>query len=226
MSPSTRDSVASSGITVNASTGERYIPSSVRSDGSKRREIRVRPGYRPPEDVELYRNRAAEAWKNRGKAGVPGTEGLVKPPTNTTTTEQTEQTKSGSAASNKNAKRREAKKKSKAVDGTDGTEGRDVSAIENWRTSAAGSDGKGRQKENATAEESVDADAENEKKARNLRKKLRQAKDLREKKSQGESLLPEQLEKIIKIQELVRQLDALGFDSNGEKKDGTDGKDV
>jgi hypothetical protein len=34
---------------------------------SKRKEIRVRPGYKPPEDVELYKNRAAAAWKNRGK---------------------------------------------------------------------------------------------------------------------------------------------------------------
>ena len=59
-----------------------------------------------------------------------------------------------------------------------------------------------------------------EKKARNLKKKLRQARDLRDKKNQGEALLPEQLEKVIKIQELVRQLDALGFDSNGDKKGG------
>jgi partner of Y14 and mago protein len=222
-----RDSVASSGITFDASTGERYIPSSVRADGSKRREIRVRPGYRPPEDVELYRNRAAEAWKNRGKAGVPGTEGLSKQP------EQTEQTKTASAASNKNAKRREAKKKAKAADESDTTEGRDVVAIDNWRAFAAGAERNDDQKLKevtataAPAESAVDQDAENEKKARNLKKKLRQARDLRDKKSQGESLLPEQVEKVIKIQELVRQLDALGFDSNGDKKNGaSEGKDV
>lgn len=225
--PATRDSVASSGITVDASTGERYIPSSVRADGSKRREIRVRPGYRPPEDVELYRNRAAEAWKNRGKAGVPGAEGLSKQP------EQTEQTKTASAASNKNAKRREAKKKSKAADESGTTEGRDVVAIDNWRAFAAGAEKNDDQKPKEVtatavpAELAVDQDAENEKKARNLKKKLRQARDLRDKKSQGESLLPEQVEKVIKIQELVRQLDALGFDSNGDKKDGaSEGKDV
>lgn len=225
--PATRDSVTSSGITVDASTGERYIPSSVRADGSKRREIRVRPGYRPPEDVELYRNRAAEAWKNRGKAGVPGAEGLSKQP------EQTEQTKTASAASNKNAKRREAKKKAKAADESDTTEGRDVVAIDNWRAFAAGAEKNDDQKPKevtataAPAESAVDQDAENEKKARNLKKKLRQARDLRDKKSQGESLLPEQVEKVIKIQELVRQLDALGFDSNGDKKDGaSEGKDV
>ena len=67
--------VSKAGITTDESTGERYIPSSVRADGSKRKEIRVRPGYKPPEDVELYKNRAAAAWKNRAaRGGVPGAE--------------------------------------------------------------------------------------------------------------------------------------------------------
>jgi partner of Y14 and mago protein len=39
------------------------------------------------------------------------------------------------------------------------------------------------------------------------------------KKNEGEVLLPEQLEKLIKIPELIRQLDVLGFDSNGNKKE-------
>ncbi|KAL4895426.1 hypothetical protein BDV59DRAFT_200072 [Aspergillus ambiguus] len=200
MASSQSGAVSSSGITVDAATGERYIPSSVRADGSKRREIRVRPGYRPPEDVELYKTRAAEAWKNRGKGGVPGAEGL-KPDNDTAA-------KTGGAASNKNAKRREAKKKAKATqDGSEpATEGRNVKDIENWRAPVP------------KEPEPVDLEAEKEKKARNLKKKLRQARDLRDKKNQGEALLPEQLEKVIKIQELIRQLDALGFDADGGKK--------
>ena len=180
----------------------------------------MRPGYRPPEDVELYRNRAAEAWKNRGKAGVPGAEGLSKQ------SNQADQTKASTAASNKNAKRREARKKAKAADGLETTEGINAVSTENWRAFAAGAERKenldksGETKKDtaAPAQSDVGQDGENEKKARNLKKKLRQAKELRDKKSQGESLLPEQLEKVIKIQELVRQLDALGFDSNGERK--------
>ncbi|PWY78206.1 RNA binding protein Pym [Aspergillus heteromorphus CBS 117.55] len=203
--------VSSSGITTNEATGERFIPSSLRADGSKRREIRVRPGYRPPEDVELYKTRAAEAWKNRGKGGVPGAE-VVK---------EADEPKAGSASSNKNAKRREAKKKAKATqDGTDG--GKDLSQIDNWRAAApeqAKKQPNGAEKTTAQPEQAVDQEAENEKKARNLKKKLRQARDLRDKKNQGEALLPEQLEKVIKIQELIRQLDSLGFDSNGDKKD-------
>ncbi|THC97725.1 hypothetical protein EYZ11_002772 [Aspergillus tanneri] len=203
MASSNPGQVSSSGITVDAATGERYIPSSVRADGSKRREIRVRPGYRPPEDVELYKNRAAEAWKNRGKAGVPGAEGL---------NQDDASSKPASTASNKNAKRREARKKAKAdQEGSQSIDTKNVKEMENWRDSS--------DKNVAGAAEPVDPEAEKEKKARNLKKKLRQARDLRDKKNQGEALLPEQLEKVIKIQELIRQLDALGFDVNGDKKD-------
>ncbi|BCS04338.1 putative RNA binding protein Pym [Aspergillus luchuensis] len=212
--------VSSSGITTNESTGERYIPSSVRADGSKRREIRVRPGYRPPEDVELYKTRAAEAWKNRGKGGVPGADGLKDD-------EDTSANKAGGATNNKNAKRREARKKAKATqDGA--TNGKDVTRIENWRAAApeeAKKQSNGAEKDAAQTEEAVDPEAEKEKKARNLKKKLRQARDLRDKKAQGEALLPEQLEKVIKIQELIRQLDSLGFDSNGDKKEATEVKE-
>lgn len=203
------DKVTSAGITTDSATGERYIPSSVRADGSKRKEIKVRPGYKPPEDVELYRNRAAAAWKNRGKGGVPGAEVVSNEEEKTTA--QSEST----AASNKNAKRREAKRKAKEAGTTDATNATDEkkgSDSDNWRVSAD----KAAQQ---APEEEIDTEAEKEKKARNLKKKLRQARDLRDKKNQGEALLPEQLEKVIKIQELVRQLDSLGFDSNGDKKE-------
>jgi partner of Y14 and mago protein len=195
--------VARSGITTDAKTGERYIPASVRADGSKRKEIRVKPGYRPPEDVEVYKTGAAAAWKNRGKGGVPGAEPLSTGADKTNT--------ANTAASNKNAKRREAKRQTKEVDQTSPAETKGVES-NNWRAPAPP------KKEEKPAEEPVDVEVEKEKKARNLKKKLRQARDLRIKKQQGETLLPEQLEKVIKIQELVRQLDMLGFDSNGDKK--------
>lgn len=45
--------------------------------GSKRKEIKIRRGYKPPEDMEVYIPRNAEASKNRGnRGGVPGVEGL------------------------------------------------------------------------------------------------------------------------------------------------------
>ncbi|OAL01360.1 hypothetical protein IQ06DRAFT_293452 [Phaeosphaeriaceae sp. SRC1lsM3a] len=190
-------SVSRAGITTSAS-GERHIPSSVRPDGTLRKEIRVRPGYRPPEDVELYKNRTAEGFRNRGKAGVPGADGLKAA--------EEDATKPGAAA-NKNAKRREARKKA----------------------AAAATDGKG--EENKVAEEKQgpveavaepekpkDPEAEKEKEAKKLMKKLRQAKELKDKKEKGDKLLPEQFEKVIRINELIRQLETLGFDAQGEKK--------
>ncbi|EEA26226.1 hypothetical protein TMatcc_005517 [Talaromyces marneffei ATCC 18224] len=184
--------VTSSGIVVDAATGQRHVPSSTRADGTKRKEIRIRPGYQPPEDVQKYKNRSAEAWKNRGSGGVPGAEAVV--PSNTQQSE--------SAASNKNAKRREAKKKAKAEE------------------EAATADGTVKENDapKAEPENAIDPEAEKEKKARNLKKKLRQARELSEKKDKGESLLPEQFAKVIKINELIRELDALGFDADGEKK--------
>lgn len=195
--------VSKSGITTDAKTGERYIPSSIRADGSKRPEIRVRPGYKPPEDVELYKNRAAAAWKSRGRGGVPGAEGLSSEDDKAAQANST-------AASSKNAKRREARRKAKEAEGPETATEKKGADSDNWRTAA---------QEEKPAEEPVDPEAEKEKKARNLKKKLRQARDLRDKKNHGEALLPEQLEKVIKINELVRQLDALGFDSNGDKKE-------
>ncbi|OCK82994.1 hypothetical protein K432DRAFT_402390 [Lepidopterella palustris CBS 459.81] len=200
--PTSQPSQASkSGITI-TETGERHIPASTRADGSVRKEIRVRPGYRPPEDVEVYKNRTAEAWKNRGSGGVPGAEVL------------SEQSKPNTT-NNKNAKRREARKKAGAA-GADGKSGE--------------ASGSGADKEQARGKESgkpvtiqeapkpADAEAEKEKEAKKLTKKLRQARELKDKKEKGDALLPEQFDKVIKINELIRQLENLGFDANGEKK--------
>lgn len=208
---------ASSGITTTAS-GDRHIPSSTRPDGSKRKEIKIRPGYKPPEDVEVYKNRTAEAWKTRGVgAGVPGAGGLESV--------HSAESKWGNA---KNAKRREARKRARdaaaAGENEDGTTNetpltnggssevetslpKSGSAKENWREEAQ------------QPSEAVDTDAEKEKQARNLKKKLRQARELRDKKDKGENLLPEQFEKVIKINELIRQLDGLGFNADGERKE-------
>lgn len=167
---------------VDTPTGERHIPSSLRADGTKRKEIKIRPGYKPPEDVEVYQNRTANAFRTRGSSGVPGAEPSSKD-------------EAGSAASNKNAKRREARKKAKE-----------------------GGEKKDEVKEEKKEVVEVDEEAERDKKARNLRKKLKQAKELKEKKEEGGALLPEQFAKVIKISELIRELDALGFDAEGERK--------
>lgn len=203
-----KDPPTKSGIT-HLPTGDAIIPASTRPDGSVRKEIRVKPGYRPPEDVELYKNRTAEAWKNRGKGGgVPGAAKADVGPGE-------KGGAAGAAAANKNAKRREARKKAAgaATNGSDGVSTAPAEQADGSATSQA-----------AAAAPPVDAEAEAAKEARKLAKKLRQARELKEKQAagaaDGTALLPEQLAKVMRVQELVRQLDALGFDGEGERKTG------
>ncbi len=201
-------------------TGHSIIPSSVRPDGSTRKEIKVRPGYRPPEDQEKYRNRNFEARSNIGKGGIPGTEPVSTPV-------------KGLQEKNKNAKRREAARKKAAAPNHAADENRvpgaGVGNITNGlqKTQLQSSETEKLKKDwrdprklttNKNAVTEADEAAEIEKKARNLRKKLRQARELKEKKEGGGELLPEQLAKVTKIQELIRDLDKLGFDADGEPK--------
>ncbi|KAL9045146.1 MAG: hypothetical protein Q9214_001775 [Letrouitia sp. 1 TL-2023] len=209
--PSTPTAGTRSGI-ITSTTGDRHIPSSTRADGSTRKEIKIRPGYKPPEDIEVYKNRTAEAWKTRGtKVGIPGA-----------ALEEEEDEDATKAISNKNAKRREARKRAKAAGQAeqDVMDGDPMTSLSSRKAQACEEMGPANgQKETQTNgdEPLINREAEKEKKIRNLRKKLRQARELREKKDKGGNLLPEQFEKVIKINELIRQLDVLGFDENGEQ---------
>lgn len=188
-----------SGI-IETQTGERHIPSSVRPDGTKRKEIKIRPGYKPSEDVEVYKNRTVDAWKTRGSSGVPGAEGWP---------DNIEGGASSMGASNKNAKRREARKKAKAADdGPEVKEGCEKNT-----------------KEQKAEEEQADPEVEKQKKAKALVKKLRQANELKEKKEGGAALLPEQFSKVIKINNLIEELERLGFDTEGKPKAQEDEKE-
>jgi partner of Y14 and mago len=182
-----------------SSDGSSFIPASQRADGSTRKEIRVRPGYRPPEDVETYKNRSAESWKNRGKAGVPGAD-----PAPTSADDQVK---------SKNAKRREAARRkatseanpdselSSALQESHLDEGDKIKA--DWRDP-----NKLATNPNPAAEE----DAERQKRVRNALKKLKAVRELKEKRSSGEKLSHDQLLKIGKESELVRDLRKLGYE--------------
>ena len=213
-SPSPSQSPNSRSGILTTPTGDRHIPPSTRADGSLRKEIKIRPGYRPPEDVEVYKNRTAEAWKTRGSAGVPGAEGL----------KDAEEPKSNIG---RNAKRREARKRAKATEGVEENDSLMIGSAKADDSQQWSTDPKlGRKSDRRvggppTTQDlgpEVDPEAEKEKQVRNLKKKLRQARELREKKDKGENLLPEQFEKVIKIQEIIRQLESLGFDTDGAKK--------
>lgn len=208
MSDRTLSRTPRSGIEV-TSDGDRLIPASTRADGSLRKEIKIRPGYRPPEDVEIYKNRTAEAWKTRDSDGVPGALSV----------ESCDPQDKGAAS--KNAKRREARKRAKATGSEAKIEFGAIEACVNEPTSKP-SHTRGQkipsEANGKVNEEFYDSEAETEKQARSLKKKLRQARELKEKKDCGEGLLPEQFAKVIKIQELIRQLDALGFDEDGARR--------
>lgn len=185
------DSSSTSGITT-TSSGERHIPSSVRADGSVRKEIRVRAGYQPPEDIGVYKNKTAEAWKTRGSGGIPGAEFT-------------------DAIHPKKQKSKDQPRKGKHL-------GKEVSSKGENANSVGGPIKIEEKSVDQEPVKPVDSEAEKEKEARKLAKKLRQAHDLEQKKTKGDALLPEQFEKVIKMNELMRQLDKLGFNTDGEKK--------
>lgn len=200
--------LSTSGIQI-LPTGESIIPSSVRDDGSTRKEIKVRPGYRPPEDWEVYRNPNVEALENIVKGGIPGAEPASTP-----------------LKKNKNAKRREAAARKKAAAAENHVQEVSVANITHELEQAEVPlsqtnklDQDRRDPEEPSANQGVIAAVlEKERQVRNLKEKLRQARELREKKDEGGELLPEQLAKVMKIQELIKDLDKLGFGADGEPK--------
>lgn len=228
--------VANSGAITDETSGERHIPESIRPDGTTRKAIKIRPGYRPAEDIELYRARNAVAFRERRRMGIPGTtapEGEKQQVQAASSSSSTNNPMSlswrsstnnevpgasgtsnpatlswrgnnndiTSAMSSKNAKRREARKKAKATESSEAVACQ--GQLDTKRMEAPKAD-------------NIDHEADRERKDRNLKKKLKQAKDLKNKKDEGEGLLPEQIAKVIKINELIRELEALGFDGNGE----------
>ncbi|XWW92974.1 hypothetical protein V2A60_000902 [Cordyceps javanica] len=213
-----------SGIVTDATSGERHIPESLRADGTTRKAIKIRPGFRPAEDIELYRARNAVAQRERRRMTVPGAEAPrdEKPdiPGATSTLKDhnrsetlswrrdddntsTTPSSNTSAAGIKNAKRREARKKARSADLGDAAPLNESAALERIEQPKV---------------EQVNPEVEREKKVRSLKKKLKQAKDLKTKKDEGQGLLPEQIAKVIKINELIRELNALGFEDDGETK--------
>ncbi|GAB7360875.1 hypothetical protein MBLNU230_g0861t1 [Neophaeotheca triangularis] len=170
--------------------GEQFVPASVRPDGSVRKEIRVKKGYKSPDEVEVYRNRTAAAWKDRRKGGVPGAEPARAPEPKSATT------------------RRKRPNKAQIAE-PEGTEG--------WETKVNGEAGAGQKGEENQAK-AVDPEESKAKEARKLAKKLRQAQELSEKKQNGEKLLPEQYQKVLNMSELSGQLEKLGFNTEGERQ--------
>lgn len=263
--------LSSAGIATDTNTGERLIPASRRPDGSLRREIRVRPGYRPPEDIELYRTRNVLAAVRNRAVGVPGAapappagKGLATGGVSGTAPAAPAVADPPSATAGKNAKKRESRRRRTTEGGgtyapvsantdinaaptssdsqhkgagtnTASSKSNNIMAKASWRRSSPEDvqvNGNAKpepkpalveaapapvpvDKANADTAASAPASApatDTEKQARTLRKKLRQARELRARRDGGMTLLPEQLYKVVSIDDLAGQLARLGVD--------------
>ncbi|BFZ64955.1 hypothetical protein YB2330_006116 [Saitoella coloradoensis] len=127
------------------------VPKSIRPDGSVRKEIKIRPGYTPPEDVTRYTR----------KPNLP-----PLPP--------------GAAAA----------------------------VVEEKKKKRSRGKGKGKNTPPAKVEHQEE---DTEKRARSLRKKIRQATDLKAKKDAGHPLLPEQEDKLSQLERLEEELSSLSL---------------
>ncbi|KAF7797541.1 hypothetical protein EIP86_008741 [Pleurotus ostreatoroseus] len=100
-----------SGISVDPRTLERVIPQSKRPDGSVRKEIKIRPGFTPQEDVQRFRgSKQVQMDANTlPKGHIVG----WTPPSSSTAAKSAGSTAGLSKSAKKNAKRKE-KRKEKA----------------------------------------------------------------------------------------------------------------
>ncbi|KAI6047256.1 hypothetical protein EDC04DRAFT_2622449 [Pisolithus marmoratus] len=105
---------SASGIAVDPRTLERVVPESRRPDGSVRKELKIRPGYTPQEDVSRFRGTRQKALDAMAlpKGHILG---WVAP-----SSESQQKAKPGANAPppNKNAKRRAKQRAKKAADTT------------------------------------------------------------------------------------------------------------
>ncbi|KAF8929606.1 putative RNA binding protein Pym [Dissophora ornata] len=173
----------------------RVIPMTRRPDGTYRKERKVRPGYTPPEDVAKYSNRVLDSVR---PAPAP-----VAVPVNNTPKTKTQI---------KNDKRKAKRKEEGAVEPTTNpAEGPETTAEIANSTNTTNTTPTA----TASAESSITTTAaaavDPEKKLRALNKKLRQAELLKERRDKGEELLPEQAEKVSKMDELLAQIAELSL---------------
>lgn len=111
------------GIIVNPHTLERVIPATKRPDGSIRKEIKIRPGFVPAEDIATFRSQRA-AQRERNVLPKGAVVGYTPPPDAASSPKPTPKPTSAagdalSKAAAKNAKRAEKRKEKRKVDQAD-----------------------------------------------------------------------------------------------------------
>ncbi|ETW84366.1 hypothetical protein HETIRDRAFT_243245, partial [Heterobasidion irregulare TC 32-1] len=96
---------STAGIAVDPRTLERVIPESRRPDGTVRKQIRIRPGYTPQEDVQRFRGTRQQALDSRALP-IGHIIGWTPPPS----TPQRDASKLTTKSAKKNEKRKEKRK--------------------------------------------------------------------------------------------------------------------
>ncbi|CAA7259695.1 unnamed protein product [Cyclocybe aegerita] len=103
---------SASGISVDPITLERVIPESRRPDGTVRKQIKIRPGFTPQEDVRRFRG-TKQAQMDHNALPKGHIVGWAPPPTSTAAS-NANAGKPMSKSAKKNAKRKEKREKEKA----------------------------------------------------------------------------------------------------------------
>ncbi|KAF9964443.1 hypothetical protein BGZ70_006445 [Mortierella alpina] len=167
----------------------RVIPMTRRPDGTYRKERKVRPGYTPPEDVAKYTNQVLDSIRP-----APTPSPLAS------AASSTPKTKTQLKNDKRKAKRKDEAAAAEAGSATPGFAPKGETATQETESKTV---------DTPSADPSSTAPAtavDPEKKLRALNKKLRQVEQLKERQDKGETMLPEQLEKITKMDELLAQI--------------------
>ncbi|KAF9194713.1 hypothetical protein BGZ51_007940 [Haplosporangium sp. Z 767] len=193
MSTSTAPPAKSVAGILEKDTDVRVIPMTRRPDGTIRKERKVRPGYTPPEDVAKYTNQVLNSARPVAPSSSSSLNSSSAPKTKTQM---------------KNDKRKAKRKEEAAVIDAALAAGSIPEQLSNNATSTE-------QKQESAADTITTATAHTsvdpEKKLRALNKKLRQVEQLKERQEKGETMLPEQIEKISKMDELLAQIAELSI---------------
>ncbi|KAK4053875.1 hypothetical protein OIO90_003712 [Microbotryomycetes sp. JL221] len=200
--------------------GDRIVAASRRPDGSVRKEIKIRPGYTPEEDVKKFRSqRMAEAEaRAASRPRIPGLpsaavqaalNGAARPSKSTSNSNR----KDAAAATQRDGQGNNKKAGTSPVreswdeDGAD-----DVKQTASSTRSQAQTGTGGAESENAADKDAVES-LDQARRIRAIKKKLRQAEALRERQQAGLYLPPSERAKADSVAELAEELAQLDIGS-------------